>query len=164
MTIWLRFLSGLVQIRAECRGYKIRLRLNKVTRRNLIPAIIAFSPALLLPLVQNVLRPRVVHSGPLGFVLSWAPDFVVGFCFPFSILIKPRAWTQRGAVKLFALWSALTVVGLLLDEYLSPFGPNVFDANDIVAGLGGVALALVVFYAFLRERLTFGDESVVQSS
>jgi hypothetical protein len=129
-------------------------------KKNLIPVVIAFSPALLLPLIQDVVRPRIVHSVPLAFVLSWAPDFVVGFCFPFSILIKPRAWTKRGAVKLFALWSALTVVALLLVEYLSPFGPNVFDAKDIVAGIGGVTLALVVFYAFLRERLTFADESV----
>jgi len=132
-------------------------------RKNLIPVVIAFSPALLLPLIQNVVRPRIVHSGPLAFVLSWAPDFVVGFCFPFSILIKPRVWTKRSAVKLFALWSALTVVALLLDEYLSPFGPNVFDAKDIVAGIGGVTLALVVFYAFFRERLTFGDESAVRN-
>src|SRR5436190_23391430 len=109
-------------------------------RRNLIPAFIAFAPALLLPLIQDVVRPGVVHSGVLAFVLSWSPDFVVGFCFPFSILIKPRVWTTRGATKLFAFWSALTIVALLLDEYLSPLGPNVFDAADIVAGVGGVAL------------------------
>src|SRR5215813_1516659 len=133
-------------------------------RKNLIPVVIAFSPGLLLPLIQDVVRPRIVHSGLLAFVLSWAPDFVVGFCFPFSILIKPRVWTNRGAAKLFALWSALTVVALLLVEYLSTFGPNLFDAKDIAAGIGGVALALLVFYAFLRERLTFGDESAVRTS
>src|SRR5262249_54860802 len=89
-------------------------------RKNLIPVVIAFSSGLLLPLIQDVVRPRIIHSGLLAFVLSCAVDFVVGFCFPFSILIKPRVWTNRGAAKLFALWSALTVVALLLDEYLSP--------------------------------------------
>jgi hypothetical protein len=95
----------------------------------------------------------------LGFVLSWAPDFVVGFCFPFSILIKPRAWTARTAAMLFAVWSAFTVVALLLDEYLSPVGSNVFDPADIAAGVGGVALAVLVFYTLIRRRLTFGDEA-----
>jgi len=133
-------------------------------RKNLIPVVIAFSPALLLPLIQNVVRPRIGHAGVLGFVLSCAPDFVVGFCFPFSILVRPRVWTNGGAAKLFALWSAITVVALLLDEYLSPFGPNVFDPKDIVAGIGGVALASVVFYAFLRERLTFADEGAAMAN
>jgi hypothetical protein len=133
-------------------------------RKNLIPAVIAFAPALLLPLIQNVVRPRVLHPGLLPFILSWAPDFVVGFCFPFSILIRPRVWTYRGAAKLFALWSAFTVLALLLDEYLRPFGPNVFDPTDIVAGLGGVALAVLVFHTFIRKRLTFGDEGMAQVS
>lgn len=92
-------------------------------KKNMIPTVIAFAPALLLPLIQNVVRPRIGHASPLGFVLSWAPDFVVGFCFPFSILIKPRAWTSRTAAKLFVVWSALTIVALLLVEYLSPIGP-----------------------------------------
>ena len=128
-------------------------------RKNIIPAVIAFAPALLLPLIQDVARPKIPHASLPGFILSWAPDFVVGFCFPFSILIKPRAWTSSAAAKLFALWSAFTVVALLLDEYLSPFGPNVFDPADIAAGLGGVALAALVFHTFLRGRLTFGDEA-----
>jgi hypothetical protein len=127
-------------------------------RRNIIPAMIAFSPALLLPLVQDVIRPRIHHADLLGFVLSWAPDFVVGFCFPFSILIRPRAWTAPVAVKLFAVWSVLTVVLLILDETLSPIGPNVFDPADIVAGVGGVALAVLVFHTLIRNLLTFGDE------
>jgi hypothetical protein len=127
--------------------------------KNVIPACIAFAPGLLLPLIQDVVRPRTHHPSLLGFVLSWAPDFVVGFCFPFSILIKPRAWTSRAAVKLFALWSAFTVVALLLDEYLRPFGPNVFDPVDIIAGVGGVALAMLVFFTLLRRQLTFGDDA-----
>jgi hypothetical protein len=127
-------------------------------RKNLIPALIAFSPALLLPLIQNAVRPRISHAGLLGFVLSWAPDFVVGFCFPFSILVRPRVWTSRTAAKLFSLWSAITVTGILLDEFLSPIGPNVFDPADIAAGIGGVALAVLVFHTFIRARLTFADE------
>jgi hypothetical protein len=51
-------------------------------RKNMIPAIIAFAPALLLPLIQDVMRPRIHHTGPLGFVLSVAPDFVVGVLLP----------------------------------------------------------------------------------
>src|SRR2546423_6114969 len=108
-------------------------------RKNIIPAIIAFAPALLLPLIQNVVRPRISHASLLGFVLSWAPDFVVGFCFPFSILIRPRAWTSQVATNLFSVWAVFTVVVLVLVEFLSPFGPNVFDPNDIAAGIGGVA-------------------------
>lgn len=127
-------------------------------RKNIIPAIIAFAPTLLLPLIQNVVRPRVSHRGLLGFVLSWAPDFVVGFCFPFSILIRPRVWTSRTATNLFSIWSAFTVVALLLVELLSPFGPNVFDPADIIAGVGGVLLAVLIFHTLLRSRLTFADD------
>lgn len=128
-------------------------------RRSTIPAVIAFAPALLLPLIQDALRPRVSHAGLLGFVLSWAPDFVVGFCFPFSILIRPRAWTSRVATNLFSVWSAFTVVMLVLVELLSPFGQNFFDPADIAAGVCGVALALLVFHAVMRARLTFADEA-----
>lgn len=127
-------------------------------RRINIPAIIAFAPALLLPLVQDVLRPGTSHASWLGVVLSWAPDFVVGFCFPFSILIGPRAWTSQAATGLFRLWSVLTVVALLLNEFLSPFGPNVFDPADIAAGVGGVVLAGLVFHTLLRGHLTFRDD------
>ena len=60
--------------------------------------------------------------------------------------------------------SAFTVVALLLDEYLSPFGPNVFDPADIAAGVVGVALAALVFHTFIRGRLTFGDEAAPVAS
>ena len=133
-------------------------------RKNIIPAVIAFAPAWLLPLVQDVVRPRVSHAGLLGFVMSWAPDFVVGFCFPFSILVRPRAWTSRVATKLFGVWSAFTVVMIVLDEILSPLGPNVFDPADIAAGVGGVALALLVFHTLLRPRLTFADDEAAQGT
>ena len=127
-------------------------------RKNAIPAVIAFAPALLLPLVQDVLRPRISHGSWLGFVFSWAPDLIVGFCFPFSMLVRPRAWTAEVAAKLFRICSAFTVVALLLDEFLSPLGPNVFDPFDIAAGVGGVVVAGLVFHQLVRTRLTFGDE------
>jgi hypothetical protein len=127
-------------------------------RKNTIPAFIAFAPALLLPLVQNVLRPRVPHAGLLGFVLSWAPDFVVGFCFPFSILIRPQAWTARVAANLFHVWSVFTLFVLVLFEFWDPLGLNTFDPADIAASVGGVTLALVFFHAILRARLTFGED------
>jgi len=128
-------------------------------RKNAIPAVIAYAPVLLLPLIQDILRPRISHTSWLGFVLSWAPDFVAGFCIPFSILPRPRAWTARVAVQLFRIWSALTVVALLLDEFLSPFGPNVFDPFDIAAGVGGVAVAGLVFHKLVRAHVTFGDDA-----
>ena len=131
-------------------------------RKNIIPAIIAFAPALLLPLIQNVVRPRISHTGLLGFVLSWAPDFVIGFCFPFSILIRPRVWTSRAATNLFSVWLVFTVVMLVLAELLNPFGPNVFDPADIAAGVGGVGCALVVFHTLIRARLTFEDDQAAR--
>jgi hypothetical protein len=127
-------------------------------RKNIIPAVITFAPALLLPLIQGAVRPRISHAGLLGFALGSAPDFVTGCCFPFSILIRPRAWTSRAAANLFIVWAVFTVVALTLVEFLSPFGANVFDLGDIVAGVGGVALAALVFHTLIRARLTFGDD------
>lgn len=127
-------------------------------RKNIIPAVIAFAPALLLPLIQDTVRPKMSHAGLLAFVFSWAPDFVVGFCFPFSMLIQPRAWTSREAAKLFSLWSVFTAVALVLVEFLSPFGRNVFDPADMAAGVVGVALAIMAYRTLIRARLTFGDD------
>jgi hypothetical protein len=86
-------------------------------RKNTIPALIAFSPALLLPLAQDVLRPHAPHFGLIGLLLGSAPDFVIGFCFPFSILIRPRAWSPRVATILFHIWSAFTVTVLIAFEF-----------------------------------------------
>jgi hypothetical protein len=124
---------------------------------NIIPSLIAFAPALLLPLVQEVIRPRVAHTGVLGFVLSWAPNFVIAVCFPFSILIRPRAWTSRHAVTLFYVWSMITLAVLVLFELYDPLGPQTFDRADIAASVAGVALALALFHGLVRARLTFGD-------
>jgi hypothetical protein len=120
-----------------------------------LPLIIAFSPAVLLPLVQNVVRPRVHHPTAFVLLLASAPNLIIGFCFPFSILVRPSAWTRRTADWLFALWCAFTLSVLVAVEYLSPFGLNYFDPHDIVASIVGVALAIVLYVAVLRTRLAF---------
>jgi len=118
-----------------------------------MPLLIAFAPAALLPLVQSVLRPRVHHGSTLALLLSSAPDLVVGFCFPFSILIRPRAWSRSGAALLFAVWCVITIALLTFVELTSPFGPNVFDPADLIAGVVGVALAAALFYGVLRNAM-----------
>ena len=127
-------------------------------KRNALPALIAFAPALLLPLVQAIVRPRVPHDDWLGLVLSSAPNFVIGLCFPFSILIRPRAWSPRAAVRLFHAWAIITIVVLISFEYQDPLGLQTFDPNDIAASVAGVALALLVFHGLVRQRLTFASE------
>ncbi len=127
-------------------------------RKNTIPALIAFSPALLLPLAQDVLRPRALHFGLIGLVLGSAPNFIIGFCFPFSILIRPRAWSSRVAANLFHIWSAFTLIVLVAFEFHDPLGPQTFDPNDIAASVVAVVIALIVFHALLRSLLTFGDD------
>jgi len=89
-------------------------------------------------------------------LLDSAPNFVVGLCFPFSILARPRAWTPRVADRLFVAWCCLTLAAEAAVEYLSPFGLNVFDVHDLVASGVGVGLALVGYTLFVRPRLNFG--------
>jgi hypothetical protein len=123
--------------------------------RDWTPALIAFSPAWLLPLTQNVVRPHVHHPALLVLVMASAPNLVVGFCFPFSILVRPSAWTRKAADALFGLWSAFTLSALVAVEYLSPFGRNFFDARDLVASGAGVALAIALYLLVVRARLSF---------
>ena len=125
------------------------------TRNNLIPGAIAFSPTLWLPLVQNVIRPHVSHATPLGFILSWIPDFIVGFCFPFASLIRPSVWSPRIANILFNSFAVFTVVAITFVEYKSPFGHNVFDPWDLIGGVSGVMMATMLYYGLLRNALTF---------
>ena len=124
-------------------------------RRNWTPAVIAFSPALLLPLTQYVVRPHVHHPSLLVLVLASAPNLIIGLCFPFSILVRPSAWTHKVADALFGLWSLFTLSVLIAVEYLSPFGGNVFDPRDVLASFAGVALAIVLYLLVVRARLTF---------
>ena len=126
-----------------------------VKARTWVTVIIAFSPAVLLPLVQNVVRPRVHHPALLVLVLASAPNLIIGFCFPFSILVRPSVWTRRTADRLFAIWCAFTLSALVAVEYLSPFGLNYFDPHDVVASVVGVALAIALYVSPWRTRLPF---------
>jgi hypothetical protein len=123
--------------------------------RNWIPVVLAFAPAFLLPLTQEVLRPAFGHAALLGVLLDSAPNFVVGLCFPFSILVRPRTWTPRVADNLFAAWCFLTLAAEAAVEYLSPFGPNIFDVHDLIASGVGIALAVVGYAFFVRQQLGF---------
>lgn len=62
------------------------------------------------------------------------------------------------AANLFHVWSAFTLAVLIAFEFHDPLGPQIFDPNDIVASLIAVAMALLVFHAWLRLRLTFGND------
>jgi hypothetical protein len=124
--------------------------------RNWIPAVVAFAPALLLPLTQEILRPAFRHSPFFGPALGSAPNFIVGLCFPFSILVRPRSWTPRVADRLFVAWCCLTIAVLVAVEYFSLFGPNVFDPRDLLASAAGGVLAVAGYAFVLRGQLTFG--------
>ena len=128
---------------------------TKPQRRDWTPAVLAFSPAVLLPLTQNVVRPHVHHPALLVLVLGSAPNLIVGFCFPFSILMRPSVWARSTADALFALWCAFTLSMLIAVEYLSPFGRNIFDPRDILASVAGVMFAIALYGLVLRTRLAF---------
>ena len=129
---------------------------NTSRNRNWIPATVAFAPAILLPLTQNVLRPAFGHSPLLALALGSAPNFVVGVCFPFPVRARPKAWTQRVADILFLAWCCLTMAAVTAVEYLSPFGRNIFDPRDLAASAAGIALALACYAFLVRRRLAFG--------
>jgi len=133
-------------------------------RKNLVPGVLAFAPALFLPLVQDLIRPRISHTERAGIRAELGADFIVGFCFPFSILIRPRAWSEQTAIKLFNLWAAFTVIAIFVDEFMSPFGPNVFDPADLAAGVGGTAIAVLIFHSLLRRQLMFGADSAMHGT
>jgi len=102
--------------------------------------------------------PRVLHGSLLGFLLASAPDFVIAFCFPFSIFIRPRAWTAHVSPRLFHCGCVLTLLLLVGLELRNPFGPQIFDRRDIGASILGVCLAPALFHAALRQRLVFGRD------
>jgi hypothetical protein len=97
----------------------------------------------------------VHHPALLVLVLASAPNLIVGLCFPFSILVRPSAWTRKTADALFGLWSLFTLSALVAVEYLSPFGRNFFDRRDLLASVSGVALAIALYLLVLRARLGF---------
>jgi hypothetical protein len=57
-------------------------------RKCTIPALIAFSPALLLPLIQEVIRSHVTHVGLMAFVPSWGSELCDLVLFP---VLHPHA-------------------------------------------------------------------------
>ena len=130
--------------------------------RNWLPTILAFAPAILLPIAQDVLRPRFPHTGLAGLVLGSASDLIIGFCFPFSIILRPRLMTARGAAMMFHVWCGLTLSVLVAMELYDPFGLNVFDPRDILAGVLGVGAALAVFHGWLRGRLAYADGGTIR--
>lgn len=123
--------------------------------RNAIPSILALAPAILLPLAQDLLRPRLSRSGCVGTILGSASDFIVGFCVPFAAVMRPRLFRERTARRAFLVCCGLTLAILVLFEFWDPFGRNIRDPNDIVASVLGVGLALVVFHFGLRHRLDY---------
>jgi len=113
-------------------------------RLNLAAIVIAFAPAVLMPFVQDVIRPAAPHTGLIAVVLGSAPDFIAAFCFPFSILMRRAAFSQLTQKRLFRLWCVIALGAIFFDEIYAPVGPNVFDVNDIAAGVLGVALAYLI--------------------
>ena len=125
--------------------------------RNSLPAILAFAPAILLPVALDLLRPRLPHTDAVGIVLGSAPDFIIGFCFPFSVIMRPSLFRARTASRLFHGWCGLTLALIVAMELYDPFGIDPFDPMGIVAGVLGVSAALMTFRGWLRRRLTYAD-------
>lgn len=124
---------------------------------NLIPLLICAAGVLLSAFVQQVLRPHLHASGIWAILLGSAPNLLVGFWFPFSILLRPKAFTEATYRRLFPLWCVGTLSALCGLEYLRPFpGAQTFDYYDLSASFIGVALAALLYYRRLRGALTFG--------
>jgi len=110
-----------------------------------------------LIVVQQYLRSLPLPSRAVHLILDSAPNLIVGFCFPFSILITPRAFTRKTADRLFLAWCIVALIMLVAFEIGRPFkGAQTFDYFDIAASLIGVSGAVVVYHLCLKERLSFG--------
>jgi hypothetical protein len=124
---------------------------------NSIPLLITISEALLLILVQQFVRPHLPAYELLALFLGSSPNLILGFCFPFSILMRPRAFTRSVCRRLFNLWSTGTLLLLCLFEVARPFnGAQTFDYLDIIASFAGVILALLFYYFWLEKKLVVG--------
>ncbi len=124
---------------------------------NRTPIIISSLGALLVILVQHYLRPMHTPFRVLCFILDSAPNFIIGFWFPFSILLRPKAFTKVIANKLFLAWCFATLLILIVFEILRPFKrARTFDYLDILASVLGVCAALLLYHLWLKGRLFFG--------
>ena len=129
--------------------------------QNLLPLLISLSGAFLVFFVQQFLRVHLHLSGPAAVFFGSAPNLIVGIWFPFSILIRPRAFAKRQAERFFRLWCAGTFLLLVGFEILRPFkGAQTFDYFDILASGAGVVVAFLIYHLYLGQRLVFGEESL----
>jgi uncharacterized membrane protein YeaQ/YmgE (transglycosylase-associated protein family) len=127
---------------------------------NILPLLISLSGAFLVFFIQQFLRVHLHPSGLPALFLGSAPNLIVGLWFPFSILIRPRAFTKSQAGRFFGLWCAGTFLLLVGFEIVRPFrGAQTFDYFDILASAMGVAIAFFIYRLWLENRLIFGDES-----
>jgi len=127
---------------------------------NVLPFLVCLSGGLLLIFIQQFVRFHLPPSGFLPLFFGFAPNLIVGVSFPFSILMKPRAFTRSQAKKLFLLWCAGTILLLIGFEILRPFrGAQTFDYLDLLASIIGVAIGFFIYHFWLERRLIFGQES-----
>jgi hypothetical protein len=122
--------------------------------------MISIFGALLLIFVQQFLRLRLHASGIPAIFLGSAPNLLIGFCFPFSILLRPKAFSRATYEWLFPAWCLGTLAALCGFEFFRPFrGAQTFDYHDILASFLGVALAALLYYLWLRSALTFNPNT-----
>ncbi|MET0753729.1 MAG: hypothetical protein ABWZ66_10170 [Pyrinomonadaceae bacterium] len=120
---------------------------------NILPLLISLSSGLLVLFVQQFARPYfAVHS----IWLDSAPNFIVGLCFPFCILIRPKLLTRTEARKYFTLCCIATLLLLIAFEIERPFrGAETFDWLDILASFTGITAAFLFYRVRLEKKLIF---------
>jgi hypothetical protein len=119
---------------------------------NVLPFLISFSCGLLVLFVQQFARIYFNHSLFLGS----APNLLVGFCFPFCALIRPKLFTLKRARKFFLFACAGTLFLLIGFEVVRPFeGAKTFDYLDILASFAGAATAFLFYRGWLEKKLIF---------
>jgi hypothetical protein len=126
---------------------------------NAIPRIICISGSLLVVFVQQFLRAHLHVSGLAAVLLGSAPNLLIGFWFPFSILLRPSVFAKSTYDRLFPVWCLGTLLVLCGFEVFRPLeGAQTFDYFDILASFAGVTLAALFYYLWLRGALVCGRE------
>ena len=122
---------------------------------NFLPLLISFSGGLIVLFVQQAARPRLgFHS----IFLDSAPNFIVGLCFPFCVLIRPKLLTLTEARKYFTLCCVATLLLLIAFEIERPFrGAETFDWFDILASFTGITGAFLFYRFWLERKLIFHE-------